>query len=64
MTEPAEIVTTLFSAVVGILIIYTLVQVSTGKDITGIIDLVSSAAVPFMVGLIIIFVLLSVITES
>lgn len=63
MTDPAEIVSGIFSVVVMIVVLVLLYGSLQGWDIISIVNIISSLAVPFTVLLILFFFALSIYQE-
>lgn len=63
MTDPAELVYTIFSLVVMGVVLILVYGSLQGWNISSIAGTVSSLAVPFTVGLIILFFILSIFQE-
>ena len=63
MSDPGEIIAGLFSVIVTAIVVVLFVLAIQGNDITGLTSTITSLAVPFVVLLVILFFLLTVVTE-
>lgn len=64
MSDPGEVISAIFSTAVLLVVLAVLVGAFRGWNVSGIVNVVSSLAVPFLIGLIFLFLLLTVVQSA
>jgi hypothetical protein len=63
MTDAVEAFATIATFAIGLVVLFAFWLATQGRDISGFVQTVSDLAVPFTIVLILLFVVLSILTE-